>query len=154
MDFETFDISDVKSYRVTHIKRLGVVVWDREKKFEDLSLWRKHTHRHKQVYYEFLSDFMFYFIQKSIRLFLKMNQNQNYVVVFIYWVTFEHLIWLVLWIYWNYCRKNRRRKKIKKNKQLTQKRLLNFWINPWTELDKAFLTVLRKTTMEEMKPLL
>ena len=38
MDFETFDISDVKSYRVTHIKRLGVVVWDREKKFEDLSL--------------------------------------------------------------------------------------------------------------------
>lgn len=38
MDFETFDISDVKSYRVTHIKKLGVVVWDREKKFEDLSL--------------------------------------------------------------------------------------------------------------------
>jgi len=64
MDFETFDISDVKSYRVTHIKRLGVVVWDREKKFEDLSLWRKKTHKNKSLLWIF-KDFMFYFIQKK-----------------------------------------------------------------------------------------
>ncbi|EAR97513.2 XPG I-region family protein (macronuclear) [Tetrahymena thermophila SB210] len=37
MDFDTFDISDVKSYRVTQIKKNGKVVWDREKKFEDVS---------------------------------------------------------------------------------------------------------------------
>lgn len=41
MKFEVFDISDVKSYRVKQIKRLNTIVWDRENKFEDLSLWIK-----------------------------------------------------------------------------------------------------------------
>lgn len=37
IDFVTFEDSDAKSYRIRQIKRNNKVVWDREKKFDDIS---------------------------------------------------------------------------------------------------------------------
>jgi hypothetical protein len=36
IDFLSFEASEVKSHRITHFKRNGKVIWDREKKWEDM----------------------------------------------------------------------------------------------------------------------
>lgn len=36
ISFNTYEESDVKSYRITQIKKGNKIVWDREKKFEDI----------------------------------------------------------------------------------------------------------------------